>query len=134
MCMMRKLMILLTSLLMLIGITTQTSYAQDFQVTPVQLKQTNLLFNKLEHLEKQDSLSKILLDNYSKMNKLLMTQDSLRVQSINVYQSIVADQDETIEALDKKYAKKEKQCKTATGFAIGGGATSLCLLLLLILL
>ena len=119
---------------MLIGFTTQTSYAQDFQVTPVQLKQTNLLFNKLEHLEKQDSLSKILLDDYSRMNKLLMTQDSLRVQSINVYQGIVADQDETIEALDKKYAKKEKQCKTATGFAIGGGATSLCLLLLLIIL
>lgn len=132
--MMKKLIILLTSLLMLIGFTTQTSYAQDFQVTPVQLKQTNLLFNQLEYLEKQDSLSKVLIDDYVKMNNLLMFQDSIRVESLNTYQDIVTAQSETIEALDEKYAKKERQCKVATNFAIGGGATSLCLLLLLILL
>lgn len=63
-----------------------------------------------------------------------MFQDSIRVESINTYQDIVTAQSETIEALDEKYARKERQYKTATGFAIGGGATSLCLLLLLILL
>ena len=130
----RKLIIFLTSLLMLIGSITSTSYAQDFQVTPQQLKQTNLLFNELEHLEKQDSLSKILISDYQQMNRILTQQDSIRVKSIGILNGIVQDKEETIVGLEKQYAKKERQYKTATGFAIGGGATSVCLLLLLIIL
>ena len=130
----RKLIIFLTSLLMLIGSITSTSYAQDFQVTPQQLKQTNLLFNELEHLEKQDSLSKILISDYQQMNRILTQQDSIRVESIGILNGIVQDKEETIVGLEKQYAKKERQYKTATGFAIGGGATSVCLLLLLIIL
>ena len=130
----RKLIIFLTSLLMLIGSITSTSYAQDFQVTPQQLKQTNLLFNELEHLEKQDSLSQILISDYQQMNRILTQQDSIRVESIGILNGIVQDKEETIVGLEKQYAKKERQYKTATGFAIGGGATSVCLLLLLIIL
>lgn len=130
----RKLIIFLTSLLMLIGSITSISYAQDFQVTPQQLKQTNLLFNELEHLEKQDSLSQILINDYQQMNRILTQQDSIRVKSIGILNGIVQDKEETIVGLEKQYAKKERQYKTATGFAIGGGATSVCLLLLLIIL
>ena len=130
----RKLIIFLTSLLMLIGSITSTSYAQDFQVTPQQLKQTNLLFNELEHLEKQDSLSQVLISDYQQMNRILTQQDSIRVESIGILNGIVQDKEETIVGLEKQYAKKERQYKTAAGFAIGGGATSVCLLLLLIIL
>lgn len=103
-------------------------------MTPQQLKQTNLLFNELEHLEKQDSLSKILISDYQQMNRILTQQDSIRVESIGILNGIVQDKEETIVGLEKQYAKKERQYKTATGFAIGGGATSVCLLLLLIIL
>ena len=119
---------------MLIGSISQISFAQDFQVTPSQLKQTNILFNELEHLEKQDSLSKILIQDMSKMNRVLQTQDSLHVEGITILNQVVAQKEESILKLENQYANKEKQYKVATGFAIGGGATSTCLLLLLILL
>ena len=115
---------------MLIGSISQISFAQDFQVTPSQLKQTNILFNELEHLEKQDSLSKILIQDMSKMNKVLQTQDSLHVEGIAILNQVVAQKEESILKLENQYAKKKKQYKVATGF----GATSTCLLLLLILL
>ena len=130
----KKLRILLISLLMLIGSILQISFAQDFQVTPAQLKQTNLLFNKLEYLEKQDSLSKVLIQDLSQINKVLQIQDSLHVDGIAILNQIVAQKEESILKLENQYANKEKQYKVATGFAIGGGATSTCLLLLLILL
>ena len=130
----KKLRILLISLLMLIGSILQISFAQDFQVTPAQLKQTNLLFNKLEYLEKQDSLSKVLIQDLSQMNKVLQIQDSLHVEGITILNQIVTQKEESILKLENQYANKEKQYKVATGFAIGGGATSTCLLLLLILL
>ena len=130
----KRLRILLINLLMLIGSTSQISFAQDFQVTPSQLKQTNILFNELEHLEKQDSLSKILIQDMSKMNRVLQTQDSLHVEGIAILNQVVAQKEESILKLENQYANKEKQYKVATGFAIGGGATSTCLLLLLILL
>ena len=119
---------------MLIGSILQISFAQDFQVTPAQLKQTNLLFNKLEYLEKQDSLSKVLIQDLSQMNKVLQTQDSLHVEGIAILNQIVTQKEESILKLENQYANKKKQYKVATGFAIGGGATSTCLLLLLILL
>lgn len=119
---------------MLIGSILQISFAQDFQVTPAQLKQTNLLFNKLEYLEKQDSLSKVLIQDLSQMNKVLQIQDSLHVEGIAILNQIVTQKEESILKLENQYANKEKQYKVATGFAIGGGATSTCLLLLLILL
>ena len=130
----KRLRILLINLLMLIGSISQISFAQDFQVTPSQLKQTNILFNELEHLEKQDSLSKILIQDMSKMNRVLQTQDSLHVEGIAILNQVVAQKEESILKLENQYANKEKQYKVATGFAIGGGATSTCLLLLLILL
>ena len=103
-------------------------------MTPLQLKQTNLLFNELEHLEKQDSLSKVLIQDISRMNKVLRVQDSLHVEGITILNQVVAQKEESILKLENQYAKKEKQYKVATGFAIGGGATSACLLLLLIVL
>lgn len=130
----KRLRILLINLLMLIGSILQISFAQDFQVTPLQLKQTNILFNELEHLEKQDSLSKILIQDMSKMNRVLQIQDSLHVEGITILNQVVAQKEESILKLENQYANKKKQYKVATGFAIGGGATSTCLLLLLILL
>ena len=130
----KRLRILLINLLMLIGSISQISFAQDFQVTPLQLKQTNILFNELEHLEKQDSLSKILIQDMSKMNRVLQIQDSLHVEGITILNQVVAQKEESILKLENQYANKKKQYKVATGFAIGGGAISTCLLLLLILL
>ena len=70
----------------------------------------------------------------SKMNKVLQTQDSLHVEGIAILNQVVAQKEESILKLENQYANKKKQYKVATGFAIGGGAISTCLLLLLILL
>ena len=46
-------------------IISQVSYAQDSQViiTGEQLKQTNLLFNKLEMLEQVDSINSLKIES-----------------------------------------------------------------------
>ena len=54
-------------------IISQTSYAQDSQViiTGEQLKQTNLLFNRLEMLEQVDSINSLKIESLMEANDIL---------------------------------------------------------------
>ena len=131
---MRKLILFGISLLMMIGIIIPNSSAQDFRVTPIQLKQTNILFNQLEYLEKQDSLNNQLITYYVDWTSKLEEKDSLRQSSVEELNKQISSMDNVITALKDNNTKLSKQKEIATNFAIGGGITSVCLILLLILL
>lgn len=131
---MRKLILFGISLLMMIGIIIPNSSAQDFRVTPVQLKQTNILFNQLEYLEKQDSLNNQLITYYVDWTNKLEEKDSLRQSSVEELNKQISSMDNVITTLKDNNIKLSKQKEIATNFAIGGGITSVCLILLLILL
>lgn len=131
---MRKLILFGISLLMMIGIIIPNSSAQDFRVTPVQLKQTNILFNQLEYLEKQDSLNNQLITYYVDWTSKLEEKDSLRQSSVEELNKQISSMDNVIMTLKDNNIKLSKQKEVATNFAIGGGITSVCLILLLILL
>lgn len=131
---MKKLIVFGISLLMMIGSIIPTSLAQDFQMTPVQLKQTNILFNQLEYLEKQDSLNNQLITYYVDWTSKLEEKDSLRQSSIIELNKQINSMDNSINTLKSDNAKLSKQKEIATYFAIGEGVTSICLILLLALL
>lgn len=131
---MRKLILFGISLLMMIGTIIPNSSAQDFRVTPVQLKQTNILFNQLEYLEKQDSLNNQLITYYVDWTSKLEEKDSLRQSSVEELNKQISSMDDVITTLKDNNTKLSKQKEIATNFAIGGGITSVCLILLLILL
>ena len=131
---MRKLILFGISLLMMIGTIIPNSSAQDFRVTPVQLKQTNILFNQLEYLEKQDSLNNQLITYYVDWTSKLEEKDSLRQNSVEELNKQISSMDDIITTLKDNNIKLSKQKEIATNFAIGGGITSVCLILLLILL
>ena len=131
---MRKLILFGISLLMMIGTIIPNSLAQDFRVTPVQLKQTNILFNQLEYLEKQDSLNNQLITYYVDWTSKLEEKDSLRQSSVEELNKQISSMDDVITTLKDNNIKLSKQKEVATNFAIGGGITSVCLILLLILL
>ena len=131
---MRKLILFGISLLMMIGTIIPNSSAQDFRVTPVQLKQTNILFNQLEYLEKQDSLNNQLITYYVDWTSKLEEKDSLRQSNVEELNKQISSMDDVITTLKNNNIKLSKQKEVATNFAIGGGITSVCLILLLILL
>jgi hypothetical protein len=131
---MRKLIVFGISLLMMIGSIIPNSSAQDFRVTPVQLKQTNILFNQLEYLEKQDSLNNQLITYYVDWTSKLEEKDSLRQSSIVELNKQISSMDNSINILKEDNAKLSKEKEIATYFAIGGGVTTICLILLLALL
>ena len=131
---MRKLILFGISLLMMIGTIIPNSSAQDFRVTPVQLKQTNILFNQLEYLEKQDSLNNQLITYYVDWTSKLEEKDSLRQNSVEELNKQISSMDDVITTLKNNNIKLSKQKEVATNFAIGGGITSVCLILLLVLL
>lgn len=122
------------SLLMMIGITTRISYAQDFQITATQLKQTNILFNELQSLEEQDSVNTLIIANLDSLTKVYEQQAIVQDSLANNQQLIIKDYQTNYNNLQEQYNKVEKQKKVATGFATGGGILSVCLLLVLILL
>lgn len=130
----RKLIVFGISLLMMIGNIIPSSSAQDFQVTPLQLKQTNILFNRLEGLEIQDSLNTILIQDFQKLTRTLEEKDSVNQLKAAEYDKQAVSMTNTINNLRDDNNKLTKQKQIATYFAVGGGVTSICLILLLALL
>ena len=125
----RKLIVYGTSLLMMIGIIIPTSLAQDFQVTALQLKQTNLLFNKLEGLEIQDSLNCKAIEFYNDLNNKLEEKDSLNTCIISELNGQVNKMNNNINNLTNDNNKLRKQRNIVT--YLSGG---LCLILITTLL
>ena len=131
---MKKLIQYGISLLLMMWIISPNSSAQDFQITPAQLKQINILFNKLEYLEKQDSLNNQLITYYVDWTNKLEIKDSLRQSTIKELNKQISSMNTVINNLKSDNNKLFKQKDIATKFAIGGGITSICLTILLILL
>jgi hypothetical protein len=125
----RKLIVYGISLLMMIGITIPTSSAQNFQVTPLQLKQTNLLFNRLEELEIQDSLNCKAIEFYNELNNKLEEKDSLNICIISELNGQVNRMNNNINDLTNDNNKLQKQRNIVT--YLSGG---LCLILIVTLL
>lgn len=128
----RKLIVFGISLLMMIGSIIPTSSAQDFQVTPLQLKQTNILFNHLEELEIQDSLNTVLITFYKELISDLEYKDSLNQYKVMELNSQINRMTVSINNLENSNKKVTKQRNIVTYLA--GGSTGLCLILLTILL
>lgn len=128
----RKLIIFGINLLMMIGSIIPTSSAQDFQVTPLQLKQTNILFNHLEELEIQDSLNAVLITFYKELISDLEYKDSLNQYKVMELNSQINRMAVSINNLENSNKKVTKQRNIVTYWA--GGSTSLCLILLMTLL
>jgi hypothetical protein len=116
----KKLIVFGISLLMMIGSISSTISGQDFRVTPTQLKQTNIIFNEHKYLLLKDSLNERLNIQYDSLVNAYNKHDSIVVEKLQYYQV-------ENEKLAKRY-------KTSKKIAIGGGITSVCLLLLLIFL
>lgn len=128
----RKLIVFGISLLMMIGSIIPTSSAQDFQVTPLQLKQTNILFNHLEELEIQDSLNTVLITFYKELISDLEYKDSLNQYKVMELNSQINRMTVSINNLENSNKKVTKQRNIVAYWA--GGSTGLCLILLTILL
>lgn len=128
----RKLIVFGISLLMMIGSIIPTSSAQDFQVTPLQLKQTNILFNHLEELEIQDSLNTVLITFYKELISDLEYKDSLNQHKVTELNGQINRMTDSINNLENSNKKVTKQRNIVAYWA--GGSTGLCLILLTILL
>ena len=128
----RKLIVFGINLLMMIGSIIPTSSAQDFQVTPLQLKQTNILFNHLEELEIQDSLNTVLITFYKELISDLECKDSLNQHKVMELNSQINRMIVSINNLENSNKKVTKQRNIVAYWA--GGSTGLCLILLTILL
>ena len=125
----RKLIVYGISLLMMIGFITTTSSAQDFRVTALQLKQTNLLFNRLEELEIQDSLNCKAIEFYSELNNKLEEKDSLNTCKVSELNKEINRMNNNINNLTNDNNKLRKQRNIVT--YLSGG---LCLILITTLL
>lgn len=128
----RKLIVFGINLLMMIGSIIPTSSAQNFQVTPLQLKQTNILFNHLEELEIQDSLNTVLITFYKELISDLEYKDSLNQYKVMELNSQINRMTVSINNLENSNKKVTKQRNIVAYWA--GGSTGLCLILLTILL
>jgi hypothetical protein len=129
----QKLRLFLISLLVMIGSITSTSYAQTFQVTAIQLKQTNLLFNELEYLRKQTVINDSIINIYQKKDSLYQKHDKLLQDKITYAEFKTDSITNVLYNTESKLEKTTKKYKKARNFAIGGSTLSLCLLVLLLL-
>jgi hypothetical protein len=95
-------------------------------VTPLQLKQTNLLFNRLDYLEERNRLNESIITLLQEKDSLNIEHDSLLNKNIKILQ---LKNDYYSDKLDDT----TKQYKRAKNFAIGGSILSVCLFVLILL-
>ena len=92
-------------------------------VTPIQLKNTNLIFAEHDKLLKENSLLKSQIDNYKEDNKLLMQSDSIKDLEINCYSNINKELNNSL----------QKKNKSLLLWKIGGITVSTSLLILFLI-
>lgn len=128
----RKLILFGISLLLMIGAIIPSSSAQDFQLTPTQLKQTNILLNRLEELEIQDSLNQQLIIYYDSIVKEYQWIKLMDDEAMKVMHDDLDNMLNTNKELEENNSKLRKQRNGLTYYA--GGSTLLCIVLLIIAL
>lgn len=134
----KNIIIFLFSLLTVIVSFSQTTYPTILNdslivITPVQLKQTNLIFLEHHKLKEENFEYKQQLNNYDLLIKNYEEYVSIQNNKIDTliilntnYNNIIQDQNQKINVLSKKK-------KVYTGIAIGGVTLSVSLLLILLL-
>ena len=105
--------------MILFGSITLNSYSQDFRVTPLQLKQTNILFNKLEYLENINSCNDSIIKLYNSKDSLYQVKDSILTDSLST--------------LNKDFNKVNKKYNTSKKIIFGESilAIILCAIVLI---
>ena len=125
--------IVISFLIILLQTTTSSSQIiwndSVIEITPIQLKTTNLIFVEHEKLLKENSLLKIQLDNYTKDNQLLTQTDSIRTIQLKGYKNLDTQNKKQIEQLNKDLSRKKREL---TVWKIGGLGISVGLLLWLL--
>ena len=89
-------------------------------ITPQQLKQTNLIFLEHKKLSKEVVLLNQQIGNLETINKNLILTDSLRTSQLNRCMLQANLNDQVINSLNAKLAKKEKQSKKLKTLSISG--------------
>lgn len=120
-------------LLLIILLTKTTSFSSTISkgiekdsivsITPIQLKETNLIFAEHQKLLNENRLLFEQINNYKEDNKLLMQSDSIRQVQIQAYKNLN-------EALNKNINKKNK---ALFFWKVGGITVSTGLLIFLLL-
>ena len=132
----KKLIIFLLSLLIPTVSFSQNIYPKILNdslivITPIQLKQTNLIFLEHSKYVKEFPIlhSKIrLLDN---MNKMWQSSDSIKSNTIKECRETIKNNYSQLESLSSQLATSDSDNKKLKKFAIGGFSISAGLLLLL---
>lgn len=110
-------------------IISQVSYAQDSQViiTGEQLKQANLLFNRLEMLEKVDSIKSLQIENLNTANDILRGQ----LESVELGLSICDSQNQKLKDENESLHSDLKKARKAV---VGSSIVWVSLFALMLLL
>ena len=103
----RLVIVLLFSLLVPIGISSQNTYQITADslivITPEQLKLTNLIFNEHKYLKEKVEILNNEISNLEALNKTYVVQDSIRRKEIELYKSSYEDINKKYKRLDKKF-------------------------------
>jgi len=103
----RLVIVLLFSLLVPIGISSQNTYQITADslivITPEQLKLTNLIFNEHKYLKEKVEILNDEISNLEALNKTYVVQDSIRRKEIELYKSSYEDINKKYKRLDKKF-------------------------------
>lgn len=104
-------------------ILKQTEKDTIVSVTPIQLKETNLIFSEHKKLLTENALLYEQINNYKESISLLVKKDSLRESQINTYK-------DWNDSLNKSLNNKNKKLRL---WKIGGITVSSSLVILLLL-
>ena len=119
--------LLILSLVMMSTVTTfssSTIYKDSIIIiTPIQLKNTNLIFAEHNKLLKENSLLKSQIDNYKEDNKLLIQSDSIKDLEINYYFNINRELNNSL----------QRKNKSLFLWKVGGITVSVSLLILFLI-
>ena len=124
----KRMLVTLLTILLATTISSSSTISSGIEkdsivsITPIQLKETNLIFAEHHKLLIENQLLSEQLNNYKEDNKLLVKTDSVRQAQIKVYK-------DWNESLTKNLNKKKR---TLLFWKIGGITVSSGLLLLLL--
>lgn len=125
----KKLLILLLTILLTKTTSFSSTISKEIEkdsivsITPIQLKETNLIFAEHQKLLNENRLLFEQINNYEEDNKLLMQSDSIRQVQIQTYKNLN-------ETLNKNIDKKNK---ALFFWKVGGITVSSGLLIFLLL-
>lgn len=129
---MKRILVLLSTIL-LIAITSssQTIWNKDslIAISPLQLKQTNLIFIEHKKLLNENLLLNRQITNYKQSNIFLLQKDSIKSKQLSTYMQISDDYKNQIEELNKDLIKKDKKL---FAWKVGGISLSVGLLIWLL--